>query len=100
MNYHQISDYSKESDTAFIKILLKRLYFLYRSKNIIASSNVTIKNIDNIVTGGLLKIGIDYNGFNHKKDITLLNIRGKLTFLGSCSIEKGCRFDIGKKWNS
>ena len=39
---------------------------------------------------------MDYTGFTHGKDITYLNIKGKLEILGKFSIGRGCRFDIGK----
>jgi acetyltransferase-like isoleucine patch superfamily enzyme len=41
-------------------------------------------------------VGISYCGFLHKKDVTLLNIQGKLNINGSVSIGRGCRFDVGE----
>jgi len=64
-------------------------------KNIFANDHVIIKGLENIHTKGLLQIGMWYVGFMHKKDITYLNINGKLIFRDSYSIGKGCRFDIG-----
>ncbi len=71
-----------------IKILYKKDFFLHQ--------HVTLKGINNIEVSGLLKIGIDYFGFLHKKDKTLLNIQGKLIIKGDYSIGRGCRFDIAQ----
>ena len=43
-----------------------------------------------------MSVGIDYFGFLHKRDNTVLNINGKLIFKGSHAVGRGCRFDIGK----
>jgi len=84
------------SESNLIVTLWKRYIFKKKwGKNILAHDKVQIKNIKNINTNGLLKIGIDYFGFSTKYDWTFLNIRGELTFLGNYSIGKGCRFDIG-----
>lgn len=66
-----------------------------KGKNIISHQNVYIKGLKNISIKGLLRIGVDYVGFIHNKDITYLNVKGKLEFLGNFSISRGCRFDIG-----
>ena len=95
MKIVQIIEYAKESNSSFIGMLWRRFFFLTKKRNIITSSNVKIVNIENIETGGLLKIGIDYNGFLLKKDYTLLNLRGKIVFRENYSIGKGCRIDVG-----
>jgi acetyltransferase-like isoleucine patch superfamily enzyme len=57
---------------------------------------VRLKGVKNIETTDRLEIGINYVGFIHKTDKTLLNIKGKLKLNGNYSIGRGCRFDIGK----
>lgn len=65
-------------------------------KNILVHQHTTIKGVKNISTGGNLNIGTDYVGFTGKKDPTILNVQGKLSFDGSFSIGRGCRMDIGQ----
>lgn len=96
MKYSQLKKYSIESESNLLLFLYKRFkYTRIFKKNILAHHLVEITNAENIVTKGLLKIGIDYFGFTTRKDRTYLNVRGELNFLGDFSIGKGCRFDIG-----
>jgi acetyltransferase-like isoleucine patch superfamily enzyme len=87
----------KKSDTNFIVALL-RLGFNYiiYNKKLLLHQEVKIKGIKNINANRLIQIGTDYVGFIHKTDKTFLNIHGKLVIKGTCSIGRGCRFDIGK----
>lgn len=64
--------------------------------NIFLHQNVTIKEIKNFYAKDQISIGTDYIGFLHKKDVTYLNLRGKLKIEGVYSIGRGCRFDIGE----
>ncbi len=41
-----------------------------------------------------LCIGIKYRGFLTKKDITLINVKGKLKINGTVSINRGARIDV------
>jgi NDP-sugar pyrophosphorylase family protein len=86
----------KQSNSNFLVVLIKFIYFKLNGKYIYCHQNAIIKGSENITTKGLVKIGVDYVGFTHSKDITYLNVGGKLDFLGSFSIGQGCRFDIGK----
>jgi len=94
-----ISLYKKaqKTESNFYAVFLKQLYyyFFYR-KNIIAHQNTTIKGVKNISTNGLLNIGVQYVGFSHSNDVTLLNIGGKLILKSGYSIGRGCRFDIAE----
>lgn len=90
--YHEC----RKSDTNFPLLICRYLLFRIRGKNILAHQKAIIKGVKNIQAEGLLKIGISYVGFTHKKDVTFLNVGGRLIANGSCSISRGCRFDIGK----
>ena len=85
----------KKSHTSFWPVLIRTLFFKYRGKNIIAHRRARVKGLANISTGGVLKIGLEYRGFDDDTDVSLLNIRGKATFKGNFSIGRGCRLDIG-----
>jgi acetyltransferase-like isoleucine patch superfamily enzyme len=91
----QLYNFCKESDSSFLSVLTRHLYFKFKGKQIIAHQEVIIKGLNNIETKDLLNIGIDDIGFIHKKDITYLHIRGKMKVLGRFLIGRGCRFDIG-----
>jgi acetyltransferase-like isoleucine patch superfamily enzyme len=67
-----------------------------KGRQILAHQNTILKGVRNIETKGVLQVGIDYIGFVHKRDTTLLNIQGKCIIQGNVAIGKGCRFDIGK----
>jgi acetyltransferase-like isoleucine patch superfamily enzyme len=86
----------RKSDSSFLIVTLKHLSYLFIGKNIIAHQNAIIKGAGNITTKGSLKVGVDYVGFTHNRDVTYLNVNGRLDILGHCSIGRGCRFDIGK----
>lgn len=88
----------RKSNLNFLTVLFQYLFYVANRKKII-SHNTIINGLKNIRTGGLLKIGVNYVGFVHKKDITFLNIKGQAEFAGNFSIGKGCRFDIGKNAN-
>jgi len=87
----------KQSSSNFLVVFSKYLYYKANGKNIAAAPNTFIKGLGNISTDGLLKIGIDYVGFTHRKDVTYLNINGRLDIKGNSSIGRGCRLDIGNK---
>jgi acetyltransferase-like isoleucine patch superfamily enzyme len=85
-----------KSDTNFIILLIRLIYnrLIYK-KIFLLHQNVTIKGIKNIKSTDRISIGVDYVGFMHKTEKTLLNIDGELKFEGQYSIGRGCRFDIG-----
>ncbi|MDJ1471643.1 acyltransferase [Cytophagaceae bacterium DM2B3-1] len=76
---------------------MKYIYYWVNERNIISHQSATIRGWKNISTHGLLKIGVDYIGFTHNKDVTFLNIYGKIITFDNVSIGRGCRFDIGGK---
>jgi len=85
------------TESKFYVVFMKQLYYyFFFKKEIIAHQNTTIKGLKNISTNGLLNIGVQYVGFSHSRDITLLNISGKLVLNSGYSIGRGCRFDIAK----
>jgi acetyltransferase-like isoleucine patch superfamily enzyme len=87
----------EEAESNLIITLWKRFIYVKKwGKNILVHHKVEIKNVKNINTNGLLKVGIENIGFTSKYDRTFLNVRGKLNFLGQYSIGKGSRFDIGQ----
>jgi acetyltransferase-like isoleucine patch superfamily enzyme len=89
----------RKSGTSFIYLAVKAIYFKMLKKNILMHQYADIRGVKNITTGGILNVGTDYVGFSSRKDRTLLNVSGNLTFDGSFSIGRGCRMDIGSKAN-
>lgn len=85
----------RRSDTSFLILIIKALYYKLRKKNILVHQRVTIKGLNNIQTDGLLTVGIDYIGFSDRSDKTLLNIKGNLKVKGDFTIQRGSRWDIG-----
>lgn len=93
----KLYDISKKSNSNFLLVFLKSLYYKYKGKNIIAHEKTYIKGIEKInIHAGNLRIGVSYCGFSHKSDRTIFNIRGRLEIGGSVSIGRGCRFDVGR----
>jgi len=86
----------RQSNLLFIPVVVRHFFFRLTGKSILSGSRVKIKGLKNITTEKLLTIGVDYVGFMHNKDITYLNVRGKLIFRHNYSIGTGCRFDIGR----
>ncbi|MFP5041218.1 acyltransferase [Parasediminibacterium sp. JCM 36343] len=87
----------RKSGSNFLIVLLKHIFYRAKRKNIVADHNAIIKGVSNIIIKGFLKVGISPVGFTHNKDVTLLNVSGKLEILGDVSIGRGCRFDIGNR---
>lgn len=85
----------KSTGSNFLIVLFKCLIYRINGKNIITDQRTRIKGLSNISTNGQLKVGLDYVGFTNNRDVTYLNIGGKLEVLGPFSIGRGCRFDIG-----
>jgi acetyltransferase-like isoleucine patch superfamily enzyme len=83
-----------QSDTSFLIMAIKYVYYRTKGKKILAHQKTIIKGLRNITTNGLLNIGIDYKGFMHSRDRTYINIKGKLNVMGRFTIGRGCRFDI------
>jgi acetyltransferase-like isoleucine patch superfamily enzyme len=77
-------------------VSIKHLYYATNGKSIVSHQNTIIKGLENISINGILRIGVDYVGFVHNKDITFLNIHGRLDIQGDFSIGRGCRIDVGK----
>ncbi len=67
---------------------------LFYKKNILQHPNTKIFGVQNIISPKGLEIGMNYVGFTHNKDVTLLNINGTLNLKGFYTIGIGCRFDI------
>ncbi len=87
----------RESESAILPVLLRAVYYRLLGKNLIVNNRVIVRGLKNIVTaGGLVSVGMQYLGFTHKYDRTVLNVEGRLEFTSTCSIAKGCRLDIGK----
>ncbi len=86
----------QHSDTSASLAALRHIRYRMLGKNILANDRVVIKGARNIETRGLLQIGMNPVAMMHKHDHTLLNIKGRLTFLDNYIIGKGCRFDIGE----
>lgn len=87
----------RTSESNFIIVLLRFFWIrIFNNKSFLLHQKVSIKGIKNIQTKGIIKVGIDYVGFVHRKDKTYLNIKGKLSINGNYSIGRGCRFDIGE----
>jgi acetyltransferase-like isoleucine patch superfamily enzyme len=82
--------------SGIIPVITRYALFKLRGKNLLTSNKVTIYGLNNIITEGLLKIGLQYAGFMDHHDRTLLRVKGKIRFKGDFSIGKGCRFDIGE----
>ena len=85
----------QKSDSNFIYLILRMLYYrIVFKKKLFLHQKVYIKGVKNIKQSGDLKVGLDYFGFSHKTDKTILKITGKLILKGDYRIGKGCRFDI------
>lgn len=86
----------KAYDTNIFLSGLRFLYFRIMGKNIIPHSRAVIKGSRNITTDGSLSVGTLGVSFSLRKDITYLNIQGKLHNYSNFEIGRGCRFDIGR----
>lgn len=75
--------------------LVRYAFNRLRGVNLLQSGNCEIRGRENMEIGGVLQVGMDYQGFTHRRDRTLLNVRGKLECRSDFSIGKGCRIDIG-----
>jgi acetyltransferase-like isoleucine patch superfamily enzyme len=64
------------------------------NKTIMAHQKTIIRGTNHLKCMGLLDIGVGFVKFMHKKDVTYINIKGKLSIKGDYSIGRGCRFDI------
>lgn len=87
---------SQKNKLLFFKILMLHFYYYFKKKNIYSHPNVQIIGLKNINTKRPLRIGLNYVGFIHRKDYTLLNIQGQLNINGDFSIGQGCRLDFSK----
>lgn len=94
---HKVFRESKISQGTTILIFIKHLYYLlFHSKKLYITDNTTIKGVRNIISKFPLYIGTNYVGFTNNKDITHINIGGKMILHSPYQIGKGCRIDIGK----
>ena len=84
-----------ESESSLFFAIIFYLFYKLFGKSIVRNKFVILNGLKNIITDGVLQIGISKVGFMHKFDRTYLNVNGKLIFKGQYSIAKGCRFDIG-----
>ncbi|MBD8084303.1 acyltransferase [Chryseobacterium caseinilyticum] len=76
----------------FIKHIFYRIIY---KKKLFVSDNTVIKGIQNIKSSHPVFIGTSYVGFVNNKDITQINIGGKLILNSPYDFGKGCRIDIG-----
>ena len=79
--------------SAVIPVLFLYLLHRLRGRNIIASRSI-IRGLKYITTLGPIDVGLRPVMFTHRRDTTLLNIIGELTFHGKFSIGRGCRFAV------
>ena len=87
----------RDSERSITVVLLRYLLIkIFYKKELFLHQKVKINGIKNIITKNKLEIGIQPVGFMHKKDITYINIKGKLIVEGYFSIGRGCRIEIGK----
>lgn len=94
----KIIRFLKKCNLAFsspIIVSAKYFYYLFLGRKILASSNTFISGVKNIYAQNILYIGFNYVGFSAKKDVTVINIRGKLLITNDLYIGRGCRLDIG-----
>jgi acetyltransferase-like isoleucine patch superfamily enzyme len=86
----------RRSVITLIIVVLRSLYYkIIYGKAILPHPRTIIQGAKNIQTGGLLSIGLTNAGFVHKRDTTLINVRGSLILKGKFRIARGCRVDIG-----
>jgi acetyltransferase-like isoleucine patch superfamily enzyme len=97
MNISSLYKLCKKSDTSFICLVLRFIYYRSQEKLLLLHQRAIVKGVQNIYTQGFLTVGVNYCGFLHKKDVTLLNIQGKMNIRGNVSIGRGCRLDLGEK---
>jgi acetyltransferase-like isoleucine patch superfamily enzyme len=88
---------SVKNRCSFVRLVFLHIFDYFRGKNINKFPGTRIYGIKNIITNGILNIGLNYVGFIDKKDATILNIRGKMLIHGNVSIGRGCRLDICPK---
>lgn len=96
MDIRQLYIQCRKADTSFVVAVLRFIGYRLRGKKIFAHQRAIIKHPDNITTNDVLSVGVSYFGFMHKKDVTLLNVQGRLTTHSGTAIGRGCRIDIGK----
>lgn len=88
----------KKTDSNLIIVLLRFAWYkAIHQKSIIAHQRAFIKGADKITVSGMLDIGVGFVRFMHRKDITYLNIGGKMEVGGDYSIGRGCRIDVDGK---
>jgi hypothetical protein len=87
----------RKSQSALLPVLLRYVFFRLRGQHILAHERAFFRGTGKIETAGTLRVGIDYVGFSHPRDVTLFNVEGVLRFSGDFWIGRGCRFDIGPK---
>lgn len=86
----------KKSDSNFVIVLVKAIYYRIVGKNIIPHQNAIIRGVDNIQTKGRLFIGVANNDFTLSSDKTYLHIKGNMIVEKDFHIGRGCRFVVGK----
>ena len=95
--YRKIILKTKPMSSGRLYTLIKFYYYKIKGKHILAHSATIFKGLNNITTADLLTVGLDFFGFVSAKDVSFLNIRGKLITTGPFTIGRGCRLDIGEK---
>ena len=87
----------KRTQSSFLSIVFRALLIkVFFNKKIVAHQKTILRGIRNIHCPGILDAGIGYVNFMHRKDVTYLNIQGKLKIQGDYSIGRGCRLDIDR----
>ena len=89
-------DRYKAIDANMLSVVSRHLWLRMQGKSILAHPSSVILGLKNIdISGGTLRIGMNYVGFAHSGDIAFLNIGGAMRIVGDVSIERGCRIEVG-----
>lgn len=93
---HSLRELCRTARTPFMLVLIRHLRYRLQGKNILSGDNVTIHGLNNISTGGLLKIAMNDVNLTDSHDRTFLNVTGRTDFEGDYTIGRGCRLLIGR----
>jgi len=87
----------KDSDSIFLIVILRTLYYKLFGKNIIPHHKVIIRGKKNIITKERLFVGVANNDFTLGSDKTYLHIKGSMIVEKDFHIGRGCKFAVGPK---
>jgi acetyltransferase-like isoleucine patch superfamily enzyme len=85
-----------ESDTSVVRSLLGLAFYRAHGRWIWAHQGTRIRGLENLHTGGLLKIGIDYADISHPDDRTWLRLDGEMAVGRRCKIGRGSRIHVAR----